>query len=219
MSVDLILFDCDGVLVDSEPIAARVLAELLTELGHPHTRDDCYDRYTGISLAAVKARVEADAGRPLPEDFIDRLTERDAAAFTAELRAMPGVADVLAGLAVPFCVASSGTLAKIRRSLRLTGLDGPFGDRLYSAQMVTRGKPAPDLFLLAAEGMGAAPERCLVIEDSAAGVTAARAAGMAVLGFAGGGHCGPGHGEMLRNAGAPLVFDAMADLPGLLAAL
>lgn len=213
----LLIFDCDGVLVDSEPIASRVLAEALSEIGFPLGPQQAIERYTGISLAAVLAAVEAEWQRPLPADFSATLAERDRAAFRAELQAMPGVARVLAGLPHARCVASSGSLDKIRHNLALTGLLDFFAPHVFSAEMVTHGKPAPDLFLLAAARMHSPPARCVVIEDSVAGVSAACAAGMRVLGFCGGGHARPELADALRAAGAREIFTRMSDLPALLA--
>ena len=212
----LVIFDCDGVLVDSEPIASRVLAEALTEVGFPLTPQQAVDRYTGISLRSVLARVENEWGQALPAGFVERLGERDRAAFQAELRPLPGVAEMLRALPLPRCVASSGALEKIRCNLALTGLLPHFDPHLFSAEMVAHGKPAPDLFLYAAARMGSRPQRCVVVEDSIAGVQAARAAGMGVLGFCGGGHACPGSAAALRAAGACRVFGRMAELPRLL---
>ena len=187
----LVIFDCDGVLVDSEPIASRVLAEALSEIGFPLTAQQAIDRYTGISVGAVLARVEAEWGRRLPADFAALLGERDRAAFAAELQPVSGVVEMLAGLDLPRCVASSGSIEKIRSNLRITGLLPYLEPHLFSATMVARGKPAPDLFLHAAAMMAVPPARCVVVEDSLAGVRAARAAGMRVFGFHGGGHARP----------------------------
>jgi HAD superfamily hydrolase (TIGR01509 family) len=213
----LVIFDCDGVLVDSEVVAARVLARELAAVGFPLTAEECIARYTGVSMPSMFARIEEQWGRRLPADFVERVRAADAEAFAAELRAVPGVQEMLPTLAYAKCVASSGRLAKMRLSLTLTGLM-PFFEpqQLFSAEMVAHGKPAPDLFLLAAERMHAAPAQCIVIEDSQAGVTAALAAGMRVLGFAGGSHCAPGYEAMLRAAGAPQVFTEMTRLPRLL---
>lgn len=213
----LVIFDCDGVLVDSEPIASRVLAELLTEAGFPFSMEQSIERFTGLSLTTVLAQVELAWGRPLPADFRNRLVERDEAAFRAELQPIEGVAAAVETLKAPACVASSGTPRKIRTNLDITGLLHLFDPHLFSAEMVARGKPAPDLFLHAATQMGIAPEYCLVVEDSVAGIRAARAAGMTPIGFAGGGHAGPGYGAMLADAGAEAVIANMADLPLLLA--
>lgn len=215
MTPALIIFDCDGVLVDSEPIANRIMVEALADAGYTITLADAVARFVGRSMASVVAMVETDLGRALPEGFVDALQERTFAAFTRDLRAMPGVADALMRLEHPVCVASSGAPDKIALSLALTGLDRFFDGHLFSAAMVARGKPAPDLFLHAAHCMGCAPDSCLVIEDSVPGVEAARAAGMRVLGFAGGGHAGPDLGDRLRVAGAE-VFSDMALLGGMI---
>ena len=215
--IGLVIFDCDGVLVDSEVLASRLLAEALTGEGYSITPEDCLARFTGISIAAAIEIVEAEWGRRLPADFEARVRANDLARFARELKPVGGVAEALARLNVPVCVASSGVPEKIRLSLRVTGLLGFFEPHLFSARMVANGKPAPDLFLLAAERMGVAPARCCVIEDSAVGIRAGLAAGMRVLGFAGAGHAGPGYAEGLRAAGAPMVFDDMARLPDLLA--
>ncbi len=214
----LVIFDCDGVLVDSEPIAARVLAECVGELGLALTAEDCIARFTGISMASVMAALALDLGRPLPADFAARVRARDFAAFADQLKAIDGVEALLAAVAAPVCVASSGAPAKIRFSLGLTGLLARFEPHLFSAEMVARGKPAPDLFLFAAQAMGVPAAACVVVEDAVAGITAARAAGMRALGFTGGGHCRPGHGERLLAAGAHASCASMGALAVLLGA-
>ena len=214
----LVIFDCDGVLVDSEVIACRTDAACLAELGIAISTDEILDRYVGISLAGMLADLAQRFGRTLPADLADTLRRRTLAAFDTELTAIPGVADVLATIRPPVCVASSSEPARIRHSLALVGLRQHFEPHIFSASQVASGKPAPDLFLFAADRMAAPPDRCLVIEDSIAGVQAARAAGMRVFGFTGGSHCRPGHGDRLRASGAALVFAEMSRLPGLLAA-
>jgi HAD superfamily hydrolase (TIGR01509 family) len=214
---DLVIFDCDGVLVDSEVLACRTDAAVFTEIGFPETADSIMARYVGISAKAMFADVAARHGRALPDDISERLHARLATVFAAELSAIPGIADAVRALTAPVCVASSSRPERIRHSLTLTGLVDLFAPHLFSATMVANGKPAPDLFLHAASRMGADPARCLVIEDSLAGVTAGVAAGMRVLGFTGGGHCGPGHAERLIAAGAATTFSRMADLPRLAA--
>ncbi|MFD8259279.1 HAD family hydrolase [Streptomyces griseoluteus] len=187
MRYDLILFDNDGVLVDSEPISNRHLAAYLTELGHPTTYDESIRDYMGSALHRVHDIVLERTGKRLPVDFDDVFHARVFAAFEEELRPVSGVEGVLEKLTVdgvPYCVASSGSHERIRVGHRVTGLDRWFDDdRIFSSQDVGRGKPAPDLFLYAAERMGVGPERCLVVEDSPLGVQAARAAGMDVYGF------------------------------------
>jgi HAD superfamily hydrolase (TIGR01509 family) len=215
--VELLIFDCDGVLVDSERLACRVLADAVTRLGYPMTESECLERFSGISMPTVLARIQRASGKPLPEDFEMRLRELDRVAFERELRAVPGVVEALVELPYRRCVASSGAIEKMRMTLGLTGLIGYFEPHLFSAQMVARGKPAPDLFLFAAERMGVSAHQCAVIEDSLPGVEAGLAAGMRVFGFAGASHCGPDHAERLRQAGATCIFTLMAELPVLAA--
>ncbi|MEV7787275.1 HAD family hydrolase [Streptomyces sp. NPDC088106] len=187
MRYDLVIFDNDGVLVDSEPISNRLLAGYLTELGHPTSYEDSIRDYMGSAMHRVHDLVEERTGQRLPADFDDVFHTRVFAAFERELKQVAGVEDVLERLAadeVPCCVASSGSHERIRVGHRTTGLDRWFDDdRIFSSQDVGRGKPAPDLFLYAAERMGVAPERCVVVEDSPLGVTAAVSAGMDVYGF------------------------------------
>ncbi len=210
---ELIIFDCDGVLVDSEPIANRVMAEAVTALGWPLTTADCIARFKGHHFDTVIAVVEGRLGRPVPEDWVPDLRAATAAAFERELQLIPGVVAVLDAVAASgtaTCVASQGPLEKMAVSLGVTGLRARFDGRVFSAYQVERGKPHPDLFLFAAEAMGVAPRACVVIEDSPLGVTAAKAAGMSVLGFA-----PEGDGADLAAAGANLFRD-MAELPALL---
>jgi HAD superfamily hydrolase (TIGR01509 family) len=215
---DLIIFDCDGVLVDSEVLSVREEIACLRKHGFDVTTQDIVDRYMGVSIAAMLADLETRFGRSLPENFAETLRQRIALAFEAELTVMPGLPALLAALPGKICVASSSAPPRLRQSLSLTGLLARFEPHIFSATQVARGKPAPDLFLFAAERMGVAPDRCLVIEDSIAGVTAARAAGMTALGFCGGGHCAPGHADRLRAAGATHVFDHMDQVALFLAA-
>ena len=216
---ELVIFDCDGVLVDSEMIASRELAAYLTELGRPTSAEQCRAAFTGMSIKSVGEIVRTDWGLHLPDSFVEDLRARDRVAFERDLTAITGVQNVLEQLqahGILICVASSGTPEKIRHSLTITKLSGYFGERLFSATQVAHGKPAPDLFELAAFEMGAAPENCIVIEDAAPGVQGAVAAGMATLGFTGGSHTGPDSANALLFAGAQGVFSDMADLPGLL---
>ena len=216
-SPDLLVFDCDGVLVDSETVACRVDAELFAEIGIEIGVEEIRERFVGGSSGQMCETLAREHGVAIGEAFRRRLLDTVLARFETELTAIPGVADALERLPFPRCVASSSEPHRIRRSLELTGLLAQFDPHLFSAKMVARGKPAPDVFLLAAARMGAAPARCLAIEDSVAGVTAARAAGMSVLGFAGGWHCGPGLPPRLLAAGAARVFDDMRALPDLVA--
>jgi HAD superfamily hydrolase (TIGR01509 family) len=209
---DLVIFDCDGVLVDSEILSCRCLAEALTEHGVPTDLDTVLDLFLGRSVTAVVEYCRSQ-GRPLPPTFAADLRARQRAAFAAALQPMPSVAAAVKRLPVRYCLASSSERERVLFSLEVTGLADLFGDRVFTSQMVTRGKPAPDLFLLAATRMGAAPARTLVIEDSVSGVTAGKAAGMTVWGFVGGSHYAHRDGRrQLEEAGADRVFDRMADL-------
>jgi HAD superfamily hydrolase (TIGR01509 family) len=208
MAWELVILDCDGVLVDSEPLSNRILAERLTAIGLPTTTADSMRLYMGRSWASCVELIEERLGRPLPADFGEDYHAELFAAFTRELRPVPGVPEVLERLGALACVASSGSHERIRRALAATGLLPRFEGRIFSAADVPRGKPAPDLFLHAAERMGARPEACAVVEDSPAGVQAARAAGMAVFGFA--------RLTPAASLEGSVVFEAMAELPALL---
>jgi HAD superfamily hydrolase (TIGR01509 family) len=187
MRYDLVIFDNDGVLVDSEPISNRLLAAYLTELGHPTSYEESIRDYMGSAMHRIHELVLERTGQRLPADFDDVFHTRVFTAFEQELVAVAGASEVLEKLAadgVPYCVASSGSHERIRVGHRTTGLDRWFDEkRIFSSQDVGRGKPAPDLFLYAAERMGVAPDRCVVVEDSPLGVQAAVAAGMDVYGF------------------------------------
>ncbi|GHD50019.1 hydrolase [Streptomyces mirabilis] len=187
MRYDLVIFDNDGVLVDSEPISNTILAAYLTELGHPTSYEESIRDYMGSAMHRIHELVQERSGQRLPEDFDDVFHGRVFAAFERELQPVAGAVQLLEKLAadeVPYCVASSGSHERIRVGHRKTGLDRWFDEgRVFSSQDVGRGKPAPDLFLYAAERMGVAPERCVVVEDSPLGVRAANAAGMDVYGF------------------------------------
>ena len=214
---DLIIFDCDGVLVDSELISCRVHAETLVRHGYPITSDQVLERFLGVSDREARLAIEAELGRQLPGDFEAQVKAATLQFYAGDLQAISYVGEAIAAIELPKCVASSGTPEKIRHGLTCAGLHDQLAPHIFSATQVTRGKPAPDLFLFAASQMQAPPERCLVIEDSIPGITGALAAGMTVLGFHGGSHCRPGYGDALRAAGAALTFDDMRQLPGLIA--
>lgn len=203
-----VIFDCDGVLVDSEPISNRVLAEALTGIGLPMTAEESTATFMGRSWASLVEIVEGRLGRAVPADLRARYLDRIFAAFERELQPVPGIAAALDRIALPWCVASSSSHEKMRFTLGHTGLLERFEGRLFSATEVTQGKPAPDLFLHAAARMGWAPEQCAVVEDSAAGVQAALAAGMTALAYA-------ARTDPALLAGAR-VFTRMAELPALL---
>lgn len=197
----LAIFDCDGVLIDSEGIACRADAACLAEIGIAISAEEVMERYVGLSVGAMLADLETRHG-PLPAHLAQTIARRTAAAFEAELAATPGIEELLASLTCRTCVASSSAPARLQHSLRLTGLMSYFDPHVFSTAQVARGKPAPDLFLFAARAMATPPAACLVIEDSVAGVRAAVAAGMRVVGFTGGSHCRAGHAERLHAAGA-----------------
>jgi HAD superfamily hydrolase (TIGR01509 family) len=211
MRFDLVIFDCDGVLVDSEPTAARIFAEHLRAVGLAMTDEEVDRRFRGRSMASCLREVEELLAKPLPKTFLEDLQRDTFAAFREELQPVDGVAAVLDALRIPFCVASSGEHEKMRLTLGLTGLWPRFEGRIFSASEVTHGKPAPDLFLHAAERMGAKPGRCAVIEDSLPGVQAAVAAGMKVFGHA----ARPESDVKLAEAGAA-TFGSMDELLALL---
>jgi len=212
----LILFDCDGVLVDSEMIANRVMAAHLSAHGYPITGAQARQRFIGRTIAKVMEMVR-DAGVDLPDDFEATLRQKDEVAFARELEPVRGVVNALKRLdGRPKAVASSGSMAKIERNLEITGLRNYFGPYLFSAAMVANPKPAPDLFLFAAREMNVAPADCWVIEDTPLGVEAAQRAGMRAAGFCGASHATPDLGDTLRRAGAEVVFDDMARMPGIL---
>jgi HAD superfamily hydrolase (TIGR01509 family) len=216
-SPGLIIFDCDGVLVDSEPLALRVLIEGIAERGVAIEEALAYERFLGRSLASVIETIQRDFGLALEADALEGMRDRLYRLFREELRAIAGIADVLPKLTVPFCVASSSQMERIRLSLELTGLAPYFADRIFSATMVKQGKPAPDLFLLAASRMHADPARCIVIEDSPAGIEAAKRAGMRVFAFTGGSHArSQAHRRKLEALQPDCVFDDMARLPELI---
>ncbi|WP_327317018.1 HAD family hydrolase [Streptomyces sp. NBC_01235] len=213
MRYDLVIFDNDGVLVDSEPISNRLLATYLTELGHPTSYEDSVRDYMGSAMHRIHDLVQERTGERLPAEFDDTFHRRVFAAFEGELEPVAGAVDVLAKLAadgVPYCVASSGSHERIRVGHRTTGLDRWFEDaRIFSSQDVGKGKPAPDLFLYAAERMGVAPERCVVVEDSPLGVQAAVAAEMDVYGFT-------AMTPAAKLVGATQLFSDMGELADLL---
>jgi HAD superfamily hydrolase (TIGR01509 family) len=210
----LLIFDCDGTLVDSELIALEVLSDIMGELGRPMDVAACLDAFMGRHNADILREIERLIGRALDPGAGLQMRERMRARLRGELQPVAGIADVLEKLEGPRCVASSSSLPRIAESLEVTGLAGYFGAHVFSASQVENGKPAPDLFLFAAAQMKVPPHDCIVIEDSVAGVVAGAAAGMAVIGFTGASHADDLHARRLEAAGAKLVIAAMADLPG-----
>ena len=216
MDLSLIIFDCDGVLVDSEPLAMRVLLETVAAEGVDIDLDTGFRQFLGRSLSAITAELNTTYGLRLNEAALERMRANLYALYARELKPMAGLIDALGEITAPACVASSSQMERIRVSLTLTGLIDRFEPAIFSAAMVAHGKPAPDLFLYAAEQMKVSPGECLVIEDSPAGIVAAQRAGMRVFAFTGGGHIGPSGLRAEIEALRPdRLFDDMHDLPGL----
>ena len=215
VSPSLVIFDCDGVLVDTEPVANRLLVRVLAEDGFDISYEECRRLFVGRTMESVMAHVEAAIGRPLGDHWPAHIRDETLKVFASGVSAVPGAADAVQFLVdrgIPYCIASSGKFEKMRFTLGRTGLLPLVEGVLFSAEQVAHGKPAPDLFLHAAASMGHVPETCLVIEDSVPGVRAAVAAGMPVLGYAGDPHT---DAAVLECAGAR-VFDDMSALPGLI---
>ncbi|MDE3761380.1 HAD-IA family hydrolase [Sinorhizobium meliloti] len=212
----LIIFDCDGVLIDSEFLGCRVVSEALATIGCHIPVEEVVRRFTGISFVEMCRILRADYGVNPPAELENRIKNNVEAAFHTELKIIKGAANFVSSLGIPYCVASSSAPAKLRLGLAITGLLEAFEPNIFSATMVPQGKPAPDIFLHAAEKMGVAPCDAVVVEDSVAGVTAGVRAGMRVIGFVGGSHCGPDHAAMLEQAGAQLVVSDLAEMFSLL---
>jgi len=214
---DLIIFDCDGVLIDSEMLSCGCLGALLREHGYEVDLEGVFGRFLGRSFSVVEEEYRAALGRPLQPGFAQTYRAMLRESFSRDLRPIPGVEAVLARLRTRSCVASSSDRDRLSFSLGVAGLAPYFGDRVYSSEQVANGKPAPDLFLFAAARMGAEPRRTLVIEDSVNGVRAGKAAGMTVWGFVGGSHHAGREGAgALTQAGADGILRHMADLPAAL---
>jgi HAD superfamily hydrolase (TIGR01509 family) len=207
----LVIFDCDGVLVDSELITNRVFARMLNELGIAATLEDMFERFVGRSMPQCLELITKMLGHPVPPQFVEEYQARSAAALRSELKAVPDIEAVLAALRTPYCVASSGTHEKMQTTLGITGLLPQFRGKMYSVTEVAQSKPFPDVFLHAARRQGVAPANCAVIEDTPTGVRAGVAAGMTVFGY-----CALTPQQRLIEAGAHHTFERMRDLPGLL---
>jgi HAD superfamily hydrolase (TIGR01509 family) len=210
----LVILDCDGVLIDSEIIALRVEREELGRHGCTVSMDEYLELALGYTEEEQIWHEIAQRNRVnLPVQFAQQTRAKVAAAFENELRGIPGIEVALERLRHPYCIASGSRVERLDHTLRLTGLDRFFQSNIFSASMVRRGKPNPDLFIYAAKMMSARPRDCIVVEDSPAGVQAGVAAGMTVLGFTGASHCRPPLTQKLRDLGCNLVFDEMLQLP------
>ena len=217
---DALIFDCDGVLVNSEEIAQEIELEMLAKVGMHYQRDEYVHKYAGTSepefIAALRSESKKRVGKELPSKFFDEMMVAIDLAYEDRLQQLEG-ASALASVWPKFCaVASSSSMELLMCKLRMVELDGFFSDHIYSAEQVGRGKPHPAVFLHAAKSLSVDPERCIVIEDSVNGVIAARRAGMMALGFIGGGHCLKDHRHMLMDAGADDVFESHAEIEKIL---
>jgi HAD superfamily hydrolase (TIGR01509 family) len=220
MTPELVIFDCDGVLVDSEALSVSALLGMISAAGGSVSEDTAYEHFLGKSMKSVREILGRDFRIDITDSQLTDMRVELMRKFREELKPIPGVSDILPRLGVPCCVASSGTLDRIHYALDVTGLLGLLEPHLFSAAMVARGKPAPDLFLHAAASMRAHPRNCIVIEDSPAGIAAARAAGMRVFAFTGGSHAGnPALKARLASSEPDFIFADMLQLPDLIAGL
>ncbi len=218
----LYVFDCDGVLIDSEIIASSVESEFFAKFGYEITPQEVTQRFAGLTGRALGDIVEADTGRKLPDDFFERSKEEIDRRLARDLKAVPGVKEMLDQLdGKPFCVCSNSSMARLKLSLERTRLWDRFVPRIYSAIEVgdLQPKPAPNVYRYAMAEFGADARDTVVLEDSVFGVTAARAAGARVIGFTGGAHTWPGHADVLTDAGAETVINRLIDLPATAEAL
>ena len=217
VTIGLIIFDCDGVLVDSEPLAMRTMLETIAEAGAVIDAGEAHEAFLGKSLASICELLRQNYRIDFDTAALERMRMRLYEAIRKELHPIPGVAEALRGIGRPFCVASSSQPERLALALEVTGLSPFFNGNIFSATMVKHGKPAPDLFLHAAREMRVPPADCIVVEDSPAGVRSALSAGMEVFGFTGGSHAqSASHRRQLEALGPRLVFRDMRQLPGLL---
>lgn len=213
--VTLVVFDCDGVLIDSEILVCRLTAEELTRLGFPIGIEEVIERFAGRPEREMVAEIARDWGRPVPDAYFAAMRTRTEQVYASELQIMPGIADALTRMRAAICVASSSHPTKLADGLRSVGLYDRFAPNIVSASSVAHGKPAPDVFIYALGWMRRTTRECVVIEDSVPGVQAAVAAGLRTFGFTGGSHCRPGHRDRLLAAGAERVFADFAELDAL----
>jgi HAD superfamily hydrolase (TIGR01509 family) len=211
--VGALIFDFDGVIADSEAIANTVLAEFVTELGHSTTLDQALTRYSGRRWDEAVAEIEASIGKSVPSNFSSELKRATLERFRTDLKEVSGAANFIQRFAhLPRCIASSSSLDRLQLCLSVLTLEAAFGSHVFSADMVARGKPHPDIFLFAAGRLGVSPHECLVIEDSAGGIKAAVAAGMTAVGLCAASHIREGHDLKLRDAGAVHLAQSWLDV-------
>ncbi|MBD1552371.1 HAD-IA family hydrolase [Pseudomonas typographi] len=218
-SIDLLICDCDGVLIDSEIVAERNLRQSLAQFYPADELNQVLEGTFGLQSRDILKLAEHYFGRPLPAGFVDNLHAHTEALIRSEVQPIPGVRDALLAIELPLAVASNSRLDGVQFALKRAGLVERVNAGVYSAEQVALPKPAPDVYLAAAKGAGASPGRCLVVEDSVTGATAALAAGMRVLGFLGASHIPPGHGQRLLELGVERTFTHMRELPQLVATL
>ncbi|TWB55443.1 HAD superfamily hydrolase (TIGR01509 family) [Rhizobium sp. ERR 922] len=218
---DLIIFDCDGVLVDSEIIAAQVESKLLTDAGYPISTEEMGERFAGMTWRNILFEVEREASIPLSASLLDKSEKLLDLALASDVQPIPGVPLALSRLPIPRCICSNSSFARIEMMLTKVGYLKLFAPNIFSAKDLgaDRVKPKPDIFLHGAKQMNVSPANTIVVEDSVHGVQAARAAGMRVIGFTGASHTYPSHADRLTDAGAETVVSRMADLPGVVMAL
>ncbi|SAL62686.1 HAD family hydrolase [Caballeronia telluris] len=216
--IDHLICDCDGVLVDSEVIADRVMLEALTENFPGVDFEPVMKTAFGQQTSRFLTHLETKFGIAMPAGFVDTLGERVSLELARSVGPIAGVCRALRRVSLPVAVVSNSGMERVRASVRRAGLDEIVGERLFSAEQVAKPKPYPDVYLFAAKTLGVAPERCLVIEDSIAGLTAARAAGMMTIAFVGASHIPGGYAQVLRESGVTRIIDSMDDLPALVEA-
>lgn len=212
LPIKLIIFDFDGVVVDSEHLSSAVHAETLQQIGVPLTARDIDLNYTGLDFASMMTKLMHDYGIDKANLFANLIEENYAIKMRAELKLMPYIGEFLGATDLQICIASNSKMIRLMINQKATGIDAVFDDLTFSADMVRRPKPAPDLFLYAAQQMKIPTTNCLVIEDGAHGIKAANAASMRSIGFNGGSHCTAGHDQRLMDAGALHCFDDMSEL-------
>lgn len=220
-TIKLVIFDCDGVLVDSEYLSAQINAELLTAAGFPISAEELSERYTGMILKDALTLIEKQIDIPLSASLLDKAHEEFDRRVKTELMAIDGVRDLVNSLNVPYCICSNSVHNNIKTMLTITGLYDLFEDKIFSAPEVgsKKPKPAPDVFLYAAKKFNMAPQDCIVIEDSVTGTKAATAAGMRVIGFTGGNHAYPGLADALTQAGAATVVNRHNNIKAVIKAM